>query len=95
MFGGEAEGDQFEVDGYRFAAPQGSNATLVPAAGLLKHYWDALKIPIDFQFAAPENTSNPIRVARDHYGPAVFCGADFRRQLVSQRTDQRPVAVPS
>jgi spermidine dehydrogenase len=72
MFGGEAKGNVFEVDGHRLAAPQGSNATLVPAEGLLKSYWDALRIPVDYPFEVLTGATQPIRVARDHYGPMQY-----------------------
>lgn len=91
MFGGEAKGNVFEVGGYRISAPQGSNAFGVPASGLPRTYWDALRIPTAYSFQPLTGTTEAIRVAADHYGPMLYCeestslGYWFRKTPGSER----------
>lgn len=72
MFGGEAKGNVFQVGDYQISAPQGSNAFAVPKSGLPKRYWDALGLPVDFPMEPLSGTTQPIRVAQDHYGPMLY-----------------------
>ncbi len=72
MFGGEAKGNLFEVDGYQIAAPQGSNAFTTASTGPIHALWEELKIPGEYRFAEAVNTDGPLRIAKDHFGPMLY-----------------------
>ena len=73
IFGGEAKQNEFEVDGYRLLAPQGSNGFVWPpgpaaAAGLFHEYWDEIGLPRDLSWNhTAKGTDKPLRFPRDNY----------------------------
>ena len=71
IFGGEAKQNEFFVNGTRLIAPQGSNDFGVPrvGSGWQSDLWDELKMPREFEWSAPESSTNALRVSRDNYQP--------------------------
>lgn len=74
MFGGEAKQNEFEVDGYRLWAPQGSNGCVFPPnrtkpIGWHHRYWDKLGLPQEFKYQAAKGLNKDITIPRDIYGP--------------------------
>lgn len=72
MFGGEARQNEFEVDGYKLWAPQGSTGAVwpLPAAkriGMYSHMWDELKLPQHFEWQQPKNSD--LKIPEDNYTP--------------------------
>lgn len=72
MFGGEARQNEFEVDGYRLWAPQGSTGVVWPpkAAKAIEMYsplWDELKLPQAFEWQEAKNSS--LKIPFDNYSP--------------------------
>ncbi len=74
IFGGEAKQNEFEVDGYKLVAPQGSTGIVVPFAAAEKFgfgspFLKELGYPEEFTFQEAKNVSQPILVPRDAWGP--------------------------
>jgi spermidine dehydrogenase len=72
MFGGEARQNEFEVDGYRLWAPQGSTGAVWPpkAAKAIEMYsplWDELQLPQEFEWQEAKNSS--LKIPYDNYSP--------------------------
>lgn len=73
IFGGEAKQNEFEVDGYRLQAPQGSNGFVWPPdaaekAGLFHRYWDEIGLPRDLTWTdRAEGTDKDLRFPKDHF----------------------------
>ncbi len=72
MFGGEARQNEFEVDGYRLWAPQGSTGVVWPpkAAKAIEMYsplWDELKLPQAFEWQEAKNSR--VKIPFDNYSP--------------------------
>ena len=72
MFGGEARHNEFEVDGYRLWAPQGSTGAVWPLAdakrvGMYHHLWDELGLPQDFEWQ--ESKQSDLKIPYDNYSP--------------------------
>ena len=73
VFGGEAKRNEFEVDGYRLAAPQGANGFSIPKLALGEYavgdarYFEELGIERNYEY--PELTTDPanLRFAQDDY----------------------------
>jgi spermidine dehydrogenase len=80
MFGGEARQNEFDVDGRRLVAPQGSNAGLVvkPAdqvAGRYATYADyyrELGMPSSYEFEALAGGAEKYHLANDHFEPMIM-----------------------
>jgi spermidine dehydrogenase len=74
IFGGEAKQNEFEVDGYRLAAPQGSTGIVVPFtkakdAGMWTHFTKDLGFPDEFVFQKPTGLTKDILVPHDAWFP--------------------------
>ena len=74
IFGGEAKQNEFEVDGYRLAAPQGSTGIVVPFtrakdAGMWTHFTKDLGFPDEFVFQKPTGLTTDILVPHDAWFP--------------------------
>ena len=74
IFGGEAKQNQFEVDGYKLTAPQGSTGIVVPFArakdaGMYSPWAKELGYPEQFEYQSPKNLSQPIKVPEDMWSP--------------------------
>ena len=74
VFGGEAKQNEFEVDGYRLWAPQGSNGCVFPPnrtkpIGWHHHFWDKLGLPQEFKYQAAKGLAKDITIPRDVYSP--------------------------
>jgi spermidine dehydrogenase len=74
IFGGEAKQNDFEVDGYRLTAPQGSTGIVVPWAkakesGFPTPFLKELGYPEAFTYQEPENLSQPIQIPADMWTP--------------------------
>ena len=74
IFGGEAKQNEFEVDGYHLTAPQGSTGIVVPFAraqeyGFGSPFLKELGYPETFTYQKAENTTKPILVPEDAWGP--------------------------
>lgn len=73
VFGGEAKQNQMQVDGVILTGPQGSNGTIVPAAGTnyahVQELWDDVGLPRSFDFVAPSKDAASLKFSRDHYEP--------------------------
>ena len=72
MFGGEARQNEFEVDGYRLWAPQGSTGAVWPlsAAKRIEMYspiWDELGLPQSFEWQ--ESKQSKLKIPYDNYSP--------------------------
>lgn len=72
MFGGEARQNEFEVDGYRLWAPQGSTGAVWPLSaakriGMYSPLWDELKLPREFEWQ--EATNSNLKIPYDNYSP--------------------------
>ena len=77
MFGGEAKRNEFDVDGVRLIAPQGSNGFSMPprssgnepayAAGD-SYYYDRLGVPRDLRYASGSGGAEKLRFGRDNFG---------------------------
>ena len=72
IFGGEARHNEFEVDGYRLWAPQGSTGAVWPLDGAKKigmysHIWEELELPQELTWQEPVNSS--LKIPYDTYSP--------------------------
>lgn len=72
MFGGEARHNEFEVDGYKLWAPQGSTGAVYPfdkakEIGLYSEMWDELALPTEFEWQ--EAKDSDLKIPFDNYSP--------------------------
>ena len=72
MFGGEARQNEFEVDGYRLWAPQGSTGAPWPPRkakeiDMYSPLWDELKLPQEFEWQEVKNST--LKIPYDNYSP--------------------------
>jgi spermidine dehydrogenase len=72
MFGGEARQNEFEVDGYKLWAPQGSTGVVFPLdmakkTGMYSPLWSELKMPTEFEWQEPKGSD--LKIAKDNYTP--------------------------
>jgi spermidine dehydrogenase len=72
MFGGEARQNEFEVDGYRLWAPQGSTGAVWPLSAakrveMYSHLWDELGLPEEFEWQ--ESKQSRLKIPYDNYSP--------------------------
>jgi spermidine dehydrogenase len=93
VFGGESKRNEVEVDGVRLIGPQGANGFSTPAQGAEAKfaegdakYYEALRIPREFEYSPLENANSSLRFGRDHYGflywleHQISTGHFFRRE---------------
>ncbi|MBW8845481.1 MAG: NAD(P)-binding protein [Burkholderiales bacterium] len=75
VFGGEAKQNEFEVDGVRLWAPQGSTGMVFPLNrakdyNFFSEFYNELDFPRDFEFQKPRNmSSKDLLVPGDIWGP--------------------------
>ena len=74
IFGGEAKQNEFDVDGYRLVAPQGSTGIVVPFArakdaGFPSPFLKELGYPETFTYQDAKNLSQPILIPEDNWSP--------------------------
>lgn len=74
IFGGEAKQNDFDVDGYRLTAPQGSTGVVVPfkraeESGFPSVFLKELGYPESFVFQEAKNLSQPIEIPQDMWSP--------------------------
>lgn len=74
IFGGEAKQNDFEVDGYRLTAPQGSTGIVVPfakarEAGFPTPFVRELGFPTEFVHQKPQNLTKDILIPEDMWSP--------------------------
>ncbi len=72
VFGGEARHNEFEVDGYKLWAPQGSTGAAWPLEkakniGMYGPIWEELGLPMDFEWQNPKNSK--LKIPVDNYSP--------------------------
>ncbi len=72
IFGGEARQNEFEVDGYKLWAPQGSTGAVWPLdeAKKIEMYspiWEELNLPTEFEWQ--EATNSKLKIPYDNYTP--------------------------
>lgn len=72
MFGGEARHNEFDVDGYKLWAPQGSTGAVWPLewakkVGMYAPIWDELGLPQQFEWQEAKNTN--LKIPYDNYSP--------------------------
>lgn len=72
MFGGEARQNEFEVDGYRLWAPQGSTGAVWPLneakkIGMYSSIWDELGLPQHFEWQQSKQSN--LKIPLDNYSP--------------------------
>lgn len=72
MFGGEARQNEFEVDGYRLWAPQGSTGAVWPISearriGMYSPIWEELGLPLEFTWQ--ESKHSGLKIPYDNYSP--------------------------
>lgn len=72
MFGGEARHNEFEVDGYKLWAPQGSTGAVWPLdeAKKIEMYddiWAELELPETFEWQEAKNSK--LKIPKDNYSP--------------------------
>jgi len=80
MFGGEARQNEFDVDGHRLLAPQGSNAGLVVKPGdtvtgryeTYAEYYRELDLPSHYEFQRLAGGAEKYHLANDHFEPMVL-----------------------
>lgn len=80
MFGGEARQNEFDVDGRRLVAPQGSNAGLVVKPGdqitgryeTYAEYYRELELPSHYEFQRLAGGAEKYHLANDHFEPMVL-----------------------
>lgn len=72
IFGGEAKGNVFDVDGQVVEAPQGSNGTTILREGPLGDFWKEIGLPQSVSFAEVKTSAPDFRVARDHFIPTLW-----------------------
>lgn len=93
MFGGEARHNEFDVDGYRLWAPQGSNGCVWPLEEAKKiemysHLWDELGLPNDFEWQEAKNSD--LKIPEDIYTPMHIA---WEKTDLGWFTDGHPMAV--
>jgi spermidine dehydrogenase len=79
MFGGEARQNEFDVDGRRLVAPQGSNAGLVvkPTDAITgryetyAEYFRELEMPSHYEFETLAGGAEKYHLANDHFDPMI------------------------
>ena len=74
IFGGEAKQNEFDVDGYRLTAPQGSTGIVVPFnkakdAGMWTHFASDLGFPDEFVYQKPSGLAKDILIPEDAWSP--------------------------
>ncbi len=72
IFGGEARHNEFEVDGYKLWAPQGSTGAVWPLdrakeIGMYSELWGELELPTEFEWQ--ESTQSKLKIPVDNYTP--------------------------
>jgi spermidine dehydrogenase len=70
IVGGEARQNEFDVDGVRLMAPQGSNDFAVPPAdsrSAVARFFEEFAIPRDYQWQSWDSGLKPLRFAHDNY----------------------------
>lgn len=69
IFGGEARQNEFQVNGVRLIAPQGSNQFGMPRAGsgAMADLWDTLRLPREFTWSEPAPAVSSLRIPLDNY----------------------------
>jgi spermidine dehydrogenase len=70
IFGGEAKQNEFDVNGVRLVAPQGSNQFGAPRAGsgnLTDQVWTDLALPRQFRYEEPDASVADVRIPLDNY----------------------------
>ena len=88
MFGGEARQNEFEVDGYKLWAPQGSTGAVWPLteAKRIEMYspiWDELSLPQEFEWQ--ESKQSKLKIPVDNYTPMHLAWEATEPGLVSPR----------
>ncbi|MDT9599763.1 NAD(P)-binding protein [Sphingosinicella rhizophila] len=83
IFGGEAKQNEFEVDGQRLVAPQGSNSGAIIQPDFARgvygggrydvyaDYWRELDMPSEFPLEPLAGGAERYEIANDHYDPMV------------------------
>jgi spermidine dehydrogenase len=75
IVGGEARQNEFDVDGVRLMAPQGSNDFAVPPAdsrSAVARFFEEFAIPRDYQWQSWDSGLKPLRFAHDNYSSMAF-----------------------
>ena len=72
MFGGEARQNEFDVNGYKLWAPQGSTGAVWPLSEAKKiemysPIWEELELPQEFEWQEARNSS--LKIPYDNYSP--------------------------
>lgn len=72
MFGGEARHNEFEVDGYKLWAPQGSTGAVWPLdaakkSGMYHEIWGELNLPKEFEWQTSSRSN--LKIPKDNYSP--------------------------
>jgi spermidine dehydrogenase len=92
--GGEAKQNEFDVDGIRLTAPQGSNAALVPTSFYgdryepFRAYWKELGLPYDFSFEPLAGGAEKYHIPNDHFDP-MFLEETFDTGYFFEQDDWR------
>ena len=78
IFGGEAKQNEFDVDGVRLWAPQGSNGSVFPPnrtrpIGWHHDYWDKLGLPQEFKYQAAKGLEKDLRHPQGRVQPHAHC----------------------
>lgn len=82
IFGGEAKGNDFIVNGHHISGPQGSNNFVLPSVTapetdwlqqnmreLTATFFDELKIPKEYDYQTWSERLKPLKFARENYSP--------------------------
>jgi spermidine dehydrogenase len=72
MFGGEARHNEFDVDGYKLWAPQGSTGAVWPLdkakeMQMYSHLWGELDMPTEFEWQEAKGSN--LKIPYDNYSP--------------------------
>jgi spermidine dehydrogenase len=80
IFGGEAKQNEFQVDGHRLVAPQGSNGALVVRDAdhvtgryaSYASYYRELGLPSHYELEPPAGRARKYNLPNDHFDPMVL-----------------------
>ncbi|MBA65716.1 MAG: hypothetical protein CMG55_07950 [Candidatus Marinimicrobia bacterium] len=107
VFGGEAKQNEFEVDGYRIFAPQGSNDFGLPIEGdgsLISEIYSKTGLPFEFEVVKKDPSKSNIDTPLDNYygvfweeeryDTGYFMGKDATRPWIINPREDRLARMP-
>ena len=77
IFGGEAKGNFFNVDGHVLEAPQGSNMTSIPTTGSVGEFWREIGLPQEVSFAETKRSGAVGSIPTDNFTSLLWAQDDL------------------